>query len=44
MDWFLYDNGLRHERVNDNNNLFEVFKILFGKYFQSILNSLNLIF
>ena len=18
MDWFLYDNGLRHERVNDN--------------------------
>ena len=19
MDWFLYDNGLRHERVNSNN-------------------------
>ena len=18
MDWFLYDNGIRHERVNDN--------------------------
>ena len=23
MDWFLYDNGLRHESVNQN-NLFDV--------------------
>ena len=23
MDWFLYDNGLRHERVN-NENMMEV--------------------
>ena len=20
MDWFLYDNGLRHERVNETHN------------------------
>ena len=31
MDWFLYDNGLRHERVKDNNILIfllnhEIFK------------------
>ena len=21
MDWFLYDNGLRHERVNNKNTM-----------------------
>ena len=24
MDWFLYDNGLRHERVNESIPSFEV--------------------
>ena len=25
MDWFLYDNGLRHERVNRSSHLFYAF-------------------
>ena len=30
MDWFLYDNGLRHERVNREKPMFEpLFKTLF---------------
>ena len=31
MDWFLYDNGLRHERVNEifNELLNEIFKQTF---------------
>ena len=23
LDWFLYDNGLRHERVNNNMNMID---------------------
>ena len=30
MDWFLYDNGLRHESVNENFNILRPF------YFYSI--------
>ena len=30
MDWFLYDNGLRHERVNNNTATQSVTKKHFG--------------
>ena len=36
MDWFLYDNGLRHERVNISN--FEVAE----RFFKMMLLVLNL--
>ena len=31
MGWFLYDNGLRHERVNFKTNFLEKRKIFFWK-------------
>ena len=36
MDWFLYDNGLRLERVNENSNVF--IKYLPPQVIQSIMN------
>ena len=31
MDWFLYDNGLRHERVKENKGIFSESRIVILK-------------
>ena len=39
MDWFLYDNGLRHERVKEVTDFYRVF---FVKHFKKIKRSKSL--
>ena len=37
MDWFLYDNGLRHERVKCRCNRCTVWRIIYGLYVDYII-------
>ena len=41
MDWFLYDNGLRHERVKHVNFSHEIRSLLSIKYSSNFSNILN---
>ena len=42
MDWFLYDNGLRHERVKRSSRLPMVFKIVVLKNLANFTAGLQL--